>query len=166
VTARRPANRNFSDWIDDQIEDARERGEFDNLPGKGKPLKGLEAPHDELWWVKQWLAREGVSHLPVPLALRLEAEKLIDGLGRLSSEQAVRHAIDELNERIRQANRMPAIDGPPTTLMPLDVEELVERWRTARDAVEVERANHTPGATDPPGVDGRLVRARHWWRRR
>ena len=39
MTARKPANRNFSDWIEDQIREAEERGEFDNLPGKGKPLK-------------------------------------------------------------------------------------------------------------------------------
>ena len=170
MTARKPANRNFSDWIDDQIRDAQERGEFDDLPGKGKPLKGLDGQHDELWWVKQLLAREGVSYLPVPLALRLEAEKLSDGLGRLSSEQAVRRAIDELNDRIRQANRMPAIDGPPTTLMPLDVDALVERWRSGRSTVVIDPTNDGPGKTDPPeapsGVDERPVRVRRWWQRR
>lgn len=170
MTARKPANRNFSDWVDDQIRDAQERGEFDDLPGKGKPLQGLDGSHDELWWVKQWLTREGVSYLPLPLALRLEAEKLIDGLDRLSSEQAVRRAIDELNDRIRQANRMPAIDGPPTTLMPLDVDEKVERWRAGRVALDVDPSVHAPGTTGPTealsGVDERTIgRARRWWHR-
>ena len=170
MTARKPANRNFSDWIEDQIRDAQERGEFDDLPGKGKPLKGLNGQHDELWWVKQLLAREGVSYLPVPLALRLEAEKLIDGIDRLSSELAVRRAINELNHRIRQANRMPAIDGPPTTLMPLDGDELVERWRSGRVAVDIDPANDAFGATDPTGtpsgVPALAVKARRWWHRR
>ncbi len=170
MTARKPANRNFSDWVDDQIRDAQERGEFDDLPGKGKPLQGLDGSHDELWWVKQWLTREGVSYLPLPLALRLEAEKLIDGLDRLSSEQAVRRAIEELNGRIRRANRMPAIDGPPTTLMPFDVDEVVQRWRTSRAALDVEHSLPAPGATGPAEAlsraEERTKRARRWWRRR
>lgn len=168
MTARKPANRSFSDWIEDQIREAHERGEFEDLPGKGKPLKGLDGPHDELWWVKQWLIREGVSYLPEPLALRLEAEKLTDGLDRLSSEQAVRKAIDELNGRIRHANRMPAIDGPPTTLMPLDEDELVERWRSSRAASDdpLSDAVGSRGAPDTPSaVDHRTSKTRRWWRR-
>ncbi|CAA9268452.1 MAG: hypothetical protein AVDCRST_MAG50-3276 [uncultured Acidimicrobiales bacterium] len=169
MTARKPANRSYSDWIEDQIREAQERGEFDDLPGKGKPLKGLDGPQDDLWWVKQWLAREGVSYLPVPLALRLEAEKLVDGLDRLSSEQSVRKALDELNGRIRHANRMPAIDGPPTTLMPLDVEQLVERWRSGRATMGNEPLStaETPDAANTPSdVDARTATPRRWWRRR
>ncbi|MDX9832468.1 MAG: DUF1992 domain-containing protein [Anaerolineae bacterium] len=30
--------RDWESWIDQQIRDAQERGDFDNLPGKGKPL--------------------------------------------------------------------------------------------------------------------------------
>lgn len=160
MTARKPGNRSFTDWIDDQIRDAQERGEFDDLPGKGKPLKGLDEPHDDLWWVKQWLQREGVSYLPPALALRLEAEKTVEGLDRLSSETAVRSALEDLNARIRQANRMPPIDGPPTTLGPLDVDELVARWWAAR-----------PPAPEPvpepaPAPDAEQPGRRRWWQRR
>ena len=161
MTARKPGNRSFTDWIDDQIRDAQERGEFDDLPGKGKPLQGLDGPHDELWWVKQWLQREGVSYLPLPLALRLEAEKTIEGLDRISTERAVRDALEDLNGRIREANRKPSIDGPPTTLSPLDVEELVARWRANRPVRDPEPAPVAPVAPEPPSA----VRWR-WWRRR
>jgi hypothetical protein len=162
MTARKPGNRSFTDWIDDQIRDAQERGEFDDLPGKGKPLKGLDGPHDELWWVKQWLVREGVSYLPPPLALRLEAEKTVEGLDRLSSERAVRDALEDLNGRIRHANRMPAIDGPPTTLMPLDVDELVARWHANRPAPEPPSESEAAAAADGTPAPAR----RRWWRRR
>ena len=162
MSSRKPGDRSFDDWIDDQIRDAQERGEFDDLPGKGKPLTGLDGTHDELWWIKQWLAREGVSYLPVPLALRLEAEKLVEGLGRLSSERSVRDAVEELNTRIRSANRMPAIDGPPTTLMPLDVDELVARWRVERPLAEPEAE---PEAEATSAVEP-APPARRWWRRR
>ncbi len=35
---RRYRGKQFFDYIDEQIRDAQERGEFDNLPGVGKPL--------------------------------------------------------------------------------------------------------------------------------
>jgi len=33
-------------WVDLQIRQAQERGEFDNLPGAGKPIEGLGGEHD------------------------------------------------------------------------------------------------------------------------
>ena len=162
MTARKPGDRSFSDWIDDQIREAQERGEFDDLPGKGKPLQGLDGPHDELWWVRQWLQREGVSYLPLPLALRLEAEKTLEGLDRISTERAVRDAIEDLNGRIREANRKPAIDGPPTTLSPLDVEDVVARWKAGRP-VEPAPAPATAAAPGPPEA---AAKSRRWWRLR
>ena len=32
------SGRDWEDWIDQQIREAQERGEFDDLPGMGKPL--------------------------------------------------------------------------------------------------------------------------------
>lgn len=131
MTERKPGGMSFESWIEAQIREAQDRGEFDNLPGRGKPLRGLDGTHDELWWVKQWMQREGVSYLPPALAIRREAEKVLEDIGRLPSEAAVRRAVDDLNARIRDINRRPAIDAPPSTLMPLDVETVVERWRAA-----------------------------------
>jgi hypothetical protein len=37
-----------------------EAGQFDDLPGAGKPIPDLAEPHDELWWVRKWLARNDV----------------------------------------------------------------------------------------------------------
>ena len=31
-------------WVEKQIREAQERGEFDNLPGAGKPLSGARRP--------------------------------------------------------------------------------------------------------------------------
>jgi hypothetical protein len=39
----------YESWVDRQIREAIERGEFDNLPGQGKPIKGLNGRDDENW---------------------------------------------------------------------------------------------------------------------
>ena len=58
-------------------------------------------------------------------------EDLVDRVGELRSEDAVRKAVDELNVRIREVNRKPP-SGPPSTLMPLDVERVVNLWKDRR----------------------------------
>ena len=114
--------------FDRQIREAQERGDFDDLPGAGKPIPDLDAPYDELWWVKRKLRDEGVSYLPPTLALRKEVEDLLDGIASVRSEADVRQLVGDLNARIRHLNRT-TVSGPPTTLMPLDVEQVVNRWR-------------------------------------
>ncbi|MFP3880762.1 MAG: DUF1992 domain-containing protein [Actinomycetota bacterium] len=39
------------------IQEAMEAGEFDDLPGTGKPIPGAGTVDDELWWVRSWLQR-------------------------------------------------------------------------------------------------------------
>ena len=43
----------------------------------------------------------------------------------------MRQIVEEINERIRSVNRM-ATAGPPSNLMPLDLERTLEAWRAAR----------------------------------
>jgi len=136
VTERKPPGVSIESWVEMQIREAQERGEFDDLPGRGQPLKGIDGPHDDMWWIKQWLKREGLSFTPPTLALRKSVEDTLGGIGRLRSEKAVRDVAEELNERIRQMNRMPPADGPPTSLGVIDVERLVESWRAQRAAIE------------------------------
>jgi hypothetical protein len=47
--------------VERRIREAIERGEFDNLPGAGKPIADLDQPEDELAWVKRWMKREGID---------------------------------------------------------------------------------------------------------
>lgn len=132
MTERKPAGMNFETWVDAQIRQAKERGEFDNLPGHGKPLEDIDT-HDDMWWIKQWLKRENLSFTPPALALRKTVEDMFAGLANLRSERAVRELVEELNTRIRALNRIPPSSGPPSNLMPLDVEDVVQRWRATKD---------------------------------
>ncbi len=110
------------------IREAQERGEFDNLPGTGKPIPGLDKPHDELWWLKQLLEREQISLAPPTLELRKKVEEALDRIRAARTEEEVRRLVLELNAEIAKANAR-AASGPPTDLAPLDAEEAVRRWR-------------------------------------
>ncbi len=134
MTERKPANVNFETWVEVQIREARERGEFDNLPGHGKPLTNVDVYGDDMWWIKQLLKREDLSFTPPALALRKNVEDMLESVGRLRSEKAVREVVGELNDRIRQMNRIPPVDGPPSNLMPLDLDRVLERWAQERPA--------------------------------
>jgi hypothetical protein len=130
VTERKPAGTTFETWIERQIREAQERGEFDDLPGAGKPIPGLDSD-DEMWWVKQKLRRENLSYLPPTLALRKEVEDVLAAVPAAPSEAAARRMVDEINGKITAAIRTPP-EGPPLNLMPLDVDRVVETWRQHR----------------------------------
>ena len=54
-----------------------ERGEFDDLPGAGKPIEDLGDQHDPDWWLKQLIEREKITgSLPPALELRKEDAEL------------------------------------------------------------------------------------------
>ena len=131
MTERKPPGVSWESWIERQIREAEERGEFDNLPGAGKPLEGLDRPHDELWWLKRMLEREKLSVVPAALELRKDLEDARERLAKQPTEQAVRRLVDELNKRIAEVNAT-ATSGPASSLVPLDADRMVERWRQAR----------------------------------
>lgn len=133
--------------VEAQLRAARERGEFDNLPGYGKPLANVDGEHDEMWWIRQWLRRENLSFTPPALAIRKSVEDMLEGLDKLLTERAVRNVVEQLNAEIRQLNRTPQLDGPPTSLSPLDVEAVVARWQSVRPVVE---AAPDPSVVAPP----------------
>ncbi len=116
-------------WIDRQIREATERGEFDNLPGAGKPLN-LRNTDDPDWWVKGLIEREQLdmtAALPPALALRKEVETLPQRLAEERSEQNVRELITDLNQRIVKARLRPG--DSPVWVRTVNVERAVAEWR-------------------------------------
>ena len=49
---------------DNKIRAAIEAGEFDNLPGFGKPAAIFDEPHDPYWWIRRKLQREQIVISP------------------------------------------------------------------------------------------------------
>ena len=131
MTRRKPPGATWESWIDRQIREAEDRGEFDDLAGAGKPIPDLDKPFDELWWVKDKLRREGLSYMPPSVALRKEAGDALRAASRAGSEAEVRQIISAINDKIREANRK-TIAGPPLMLVPYDVERVVREWREQR----------------------------------
>jgi DnaJ homologue, subfamily C, member 28, conserved domain len=122
---------NWESLAEQRIREAQAEGEFDNLPGFGQPIPGIDQPHDELWWVKEKLKREQLSRLPPALELRRDLEKLQERLGTIETEYQVRHEVASLNERIRKASLGP-VWGPPVDVLSLDVGEVVQQWRAVK----------------------------------
>lgn len=119
-------------WVDEQIRVAMARGDFDNLPGAGKPLKDLGSQHDPDWWLKKLIEREQITGvLPPALALRKEDALLEKTLDRETSEKAVRDAVEDFNKRVIEARRQ-LQGGPPVITKTRDVDDEVARWRARR----------------------------------
>jgi hypothetical protein len=134
VTERKPANMPIGDWVDRQIQAAQERGDFDDLPGTGKPLP--QRSGDVMEWVAEKLRAENADTkalLPPSLALRKELEDLPSRLDRVGSEDRVRALVADLNARIKREILLPS-GGPPLLVRPVDVEDAVARWRERRAA--------------------------------
>ncbi|MFI9403349.1 DnaJ family domain-containing protein [Nocardia sp. NPDC052316] len=156
MTERKPAKLDFESWIDKQIREATERGEFENLPGAGKPIP--RGSDDENWWLKGYLRKEGVSGdalLPPSLLLRRDIERLPDTVRELNSERAVRETVRELNKRVVDWLRLP--HGPYVRIAPVDTEEIVEQWRAER------RPKPAPGAS--ASTSSPAPHTTSWWRR-
>ena len=161
MTQRKPKGLDFDTWIDKQIRDAERDGLFDDLPGKGKPIPDLDQPRDELWWVRDKLRREGISYLPPGLQLRKDLQDLRVEVLAMKQEAQVREAVRAFNVRLRHVNSH-NLEGPPSNLLPLDVDRELERWRderlvavgdAQRDQVQRE------GDVSPPAPPTR----RRWW---
>lgn len=131
MSGRKPAGVSWESFVDRRIREAQERGEFDDLPGAGKPLPDLDRPHDELWWIRRKLKDEGLSYVPPVLQLRKDIEEARGRIARARTEAEVRELVTDINTVIREANRT-VLQGPSTTARPLDEERTVQEWREGR----------------------------------
>ena len=142
-------------WVDLQVQRAMERGDFDDLPGKGKPIANLGEHHDPDWWVKQLVERERITVLPPALQLRKDDAELDAKADEMAAERDVRQLVEDFNARVLRARYTP-VDGPPLITQPRDVEATVAAWRERRAARRTARAAE-PAPPRP---------SRRWWRRR
>jgi hypothetical protein len=137
MTERKPPGMKTQDWVEAQIKQAQARGEFDDLPGAGKPIPKLADPHDPDWWVKDLIRRENIDTdalLPPSVQLRKEKEQIPDKVAKMRTEREVREYLQELNKRILiQIRDATGIVVPVGTV---DEEHYVEQWSMDRPPAE------------------------------
>lgn len=121
----------FESWVDRQVREATERGEFD--VGRGRPLPDLSrAGEDPDWWARRRLEQEDLRGvLPGPLAVRREKQDVQATLADVRDEATARAVVADLNERIRRANATP-VGGRTFLTGLLDVDEVLATWRASR----------------------------------
>lgn len=149
--------------VERAIRVAQERGDFDNLPGAGKPLPPIN-PDDPDWFVRQLAEREQLDFtgaLPPAIALRKEAAGFPESLLGLHTETSVRAVLEDFNRRVRADRLRPPEGRFPAMLAPtVDVDDIVARWHQLRaDRTESRSAGE---ATDPSPMTPR----RRWWGRK
>lgn len=126
-------------YIETAIQIAIRRGDFDDLPGAGKPIPGLGTHHDPDWWIRRKIQSENLTGLgPPAIMLRGEDKGLDERLDLLSREADVREELEGFNRRVIEARRQ-LQGGPPVVTSPRDVDAEVEAW-AARRAARAARA--------------------------
>ena len=150
--------------VESALDRAIRRGDFDDLPGLGKPLIGLHSSNDPDWWIKQKMEAEGINGVaPAAFQLRKENAVLEDTVDAFATESEVRDYLSGFNSRVREAV-MDLRDGPPVFTPPRDVEKEVAAWQQRRIAEKNDTGTEAgPGedSTYPKSVDS----PRRWWHR-
>ncbi|WP_228387206.1 DnaJ family domain-containing protein, partial [Ornithinicoccus halotolerans] len=163
-TRRRMNLQHMQTYVEQTIQQAQRRGDFDDLPGKGRPLRGLDQPDDPDWWVKQLVEREKLDlseALPPPVALRREKAGFPESLVELADEALVRERLRDFNARVLEERRRPWFGtSSPPIVGRVDVEEQVAAWRRLREQrarelrarQEEERARARSAEAPPAGA--------------
>ncbi len=117
--------------VEERIRKAQEDGMFDNLPGKGKPLRldddSRIAPHLRASY--RILKNAGI--LPPEMQLRKEISELRQLLSEVQCETDAKELVSEINEKILASNIMGGF-SVSSEMDQVYSERIVERLRTRK----------------------------------
>jgi hypothetical protein len=113
--------------VDEQIRQAMERGEFDDLTGAGKPLADLDRQRQAGWFAERLVRRERSRVLHEDTLADLADRRV--GFWRAPSIADLRRLVTEANRTIAAANgRL----EPDDRIAPFDLHEVAADWRAIR----------------------------------
>jgi hypothetical protein len=117
--------------VEERIRKAQEEGMFDNLPGKGQPLRldddSRIAPHLRASY--RILKNAGI--LPPEMQLRKEISELRQLLSEVQCETDAKELVSEINEKILASNIMGGF-SVSSEMDQVYSERIVERLRTRK----------------------------------
>ncbi|SIT66905.1 DUF1992 domain-containing protein [Microbacterium sp. RU33B] len=159
-TGRTPTAADRAAYVETAIQQAIRRGDFDDLPGAGKPLEGLGDRHDADWWIRRKIETEQLRGLgPPALMLRVEHAEFDARLDALPREADVREYVEDFNRRVVEARRQ-LLGGPPVVTPTREVDEEVAEWRARRQARKESDAAARAAAEASAPPRRRLLRRR------
>jgi hypothetical protein len=104
-----PTDRSVPDWserpvgaVEQAIRDAIERGEFENLPGAGKPLPDADKPYDPDWWARRYVNQARTQDAADELRRTIRAE--LPRLRTMPDREAASSRIAQLNRMVVEIN--------------------------------------------------------------
>lgn len=93
----------YVDPVERSIREAIARGEFDNLPGAGKPLPNLDRQYDPDWWARRYL--DAARAHDAADEMRRTIRKELPFLRTMPDRAAAAARIAELNALVDGVNR-------------------------------------------------------------
>jgi hypothetical protein len=96
----------FQKIIEKRIKEAQERGEFDDLPGRGEPLKIEDDSHIPEDLRLAYKVLKNANCLPPELELKKEIRQIEDMLEHIPDEKEKYRQIKRINYKIMQLNML------------------------------------------------------------
>ncbi|MEX0825642.1 MAG: DUF1992 domain-containing protein [Acidimicrobiia bacterium] len=98
-----PPDAPYVDPVERKIREAIDRGEFEALPGAGKPIPDLDRPYEAAWWAKRWVERSRLEDEAADLQRVVRRETPL--LRAAVDAEAASRRVDELNRAIASINQ-------------------------------------------------------------
>ena len=143
MTKRRPPGMSTQEWVEAQIKRAQNAGEFDDLPGAGKPLTSWPTSTTRTGGSRTSSAARTIETealLPPAVQLRKEKQQVHEKVRGMRRESEVREYLADLNKRIRISIR--DTTGPVVPTGPVDEDV---GHRPVADGAARRRARRTAG---------------------
>lgn len=110
-------------WIERTLREAVEAGEFDDLPGQGRPISDIDLPYDADWWVRRWWERNRARDEAA--ALSAVVQRRLPLVMARPDEAGVRAGLEEINGMITGASKSAEVATIP-------IDEMLAAWRRRR----------------------------------
>ena len=101
--------------MEQAIRDAIARGEFENLPGAGKPLPDADKPYDPDWWARRYVDQARTQDAADELRRTIRAElprlrTIEDRKAAVARVEVLNRMVGEINSVLPEGERLEAVE--------------------------------------------------------